>query len=1066
MADQLEQLKAALAGRYEILRELGAGGMATVYLAHDPRHDRQVALKVLRPDLAASLGPDRFLNEIRIAAKLTHPHILPVHDSGEAGGFLYYVMPYIEGESLRDKIAREGELPVPEAARILRDIVDALALAHANGVVHRDIKPDNVMLAGRHALVVDFGVAKAVSEAAGAQQLTTVGVALGTPHYMAPEQAAADPHVDHRADLYAVGIMGYELLAGRPPFAGTTPQQILASHVTQVPDPVTKWRSSVPPALAQLIMRCLEKKPADRWQRAEELLPVLEALTTPSGGITPTDTQPFAAEDVSLGSLVRKVGWGRLVRVMAVYLVASLAALQGVSFLINQLGLPGWFIPAGVVLLLMGLPIIMATALIQAAALPAGAAPRAAPPWRAPHRWFTWNRAILGGVLAFAALVVAGLGMVWARNKGHELKDNVVAVLPFDAVGGDLSFWREGLLDLLGTALDGTGRLQASDPRAVLNSWRQVVGDDADRPAPGQAAAVAKHLGAGLMIQGSIIATGPDDVRVTAELYNVRWLRKEGSVTIDGHEGDMTGLVDQLSVELLKSIWQAEEIPEIRVSAVTTSSVPALRAYLEGEQAFRRSRFVDAREAFIRALDIDSTFAIAAHRLSISYGWSLGSFPQEHLQYAALAARHLAGLPERDSLLILGHKLVDFDGDLSVLPIYQRLTEAYPEDFEAWYGLGEAYFHLGGQAGYSPASVVETLERAYALDSTLAPAVIHLVQAAHQLDDSALVDQWTTKYLMVDSTSASAQAFRLARSLRFGSRDDSVVAAQALDTASAAILGELGRGVLAGRRTLGLMEQAAAARTDARFSDGQRAGAMFDLSSQYLRHGQLTRWWEIRSRAEQLLGQEGGLFLLSMTRLMDLLVTPEPLERFEALALNAAYPESATYLGLLAAKDGRYGEAESAVTHLDTRADSLLSVGDSIGSRTARGLALAYRAHIASARDSADVAIDLLRRALPMISANASGRDVHRYLLATLVQDHGDEAGALRIFESLYWSPWLEALGYLRAAELHERRGDRDMALRDYGFFIELWQDADAHLESEVNQVRAAMQRLTQERAE
>jgi tRNA A-37 threonylcarbamoyl transferase component Bud32/tetratricopeptide (TPR) repeat protein len=287
-----ERLKAALADRYAIEGEIGSGGMATVYLATDIRHERKVALKVLRPDLAASLGAERFLQEVRVTANLQHPHILPLFDSGEADGFLFYVMPYIEGESLRERLVREHELPVSEAARLLRDVVDALVAAHKLGVVHRDIKPENVLISGRHAMVADFGVAKAVSEATGRHKLTTLGVALGTPSYMAPEQAAADEAIDHRADIYAVGAMAYELLAGRPPFTAGTPQQVLAAQVMEAPQPVTELRASVPPALETLIMRCLEKKPADRWQSAEEMLPHLEAAASPSGGMTPTDMQP------------------------------------------------------------------------------------------------------------------------------------------------------------------------------------------------------------------------------------------------------------------------------------------------------------------------------------------------------------------------------------------------------------------------------------------------------------------------------------------------------------------------------------------------------------------------------------------------------------------------------------------------------------------------------------------------------------------------------------------------------------------------------------------------------
>jgi Tol biopolymer transport system component/tRNA A-37 threonylcarbamoyl transferase component Bud32 len=295
MSEAAARLAAALAGRYAIERELGQGGMATVYLAEDVRHHRRVAVKVLRAEIAATLGANRFFREIEVAARLQHPNILPLLDSGEAGDLLYYVMPYVEGESLRDRLARQGELPVHDAVRILIEVTDALAHAHANGVVHRDIKPDNIMLSGRHALVTDFGVAKAVSEATGRQTITTAGVALGTPTYMAPEQAVADPHLDHRVDIYAVGVLGYELLTGRAPFSVTTPQEMLVAHVTREPEPIDRHREGLSPALTQVLMKCLAKRPADRWQTADELLAQLEPLATPSGGITPTQSRPAVA---------------------------------------------------------------------------------------------------------------------------------------------------------------------------------------------------------------------------------------------------------------------------------------------------------------------------------------------------------------------------------------------------------------------------------------------------------------------------------------------------------------------------------------------------------------------------------------------------------------------------------------------------------------------------------------------------------------------------------------------------------------------------------------------------
>jgi eukaryotic-like serine/threonine-protein kinase len=284
------RLDAVLAGRYVIERELGHGGMATVYLARDERHQRMVAVKVMRPDFTSMLGAERFLREIRISANLQHPHILTLIDSGAEEDVLYYVMPFAEGESLRDRLAR-GALPASEAVRYLHDVLDALAYAHARGVVHRDIKPDNIMLSGRHALVVDFGVAKAVSAAKQAQplsgtshdSLTQIGTSVGTPAYMAPEQAAGDPDVDHRADIYAAGVVAYEMLAGRTPFSGA-PQKVLAAQISGTPEPISAAAPHTPPAIAALVMRCLEKDPAARFQSADEMLAALESLTTPDAG--------------------------------------------------------------------------------------------------------------------------------------------------------------------------------------------------------------------------------------------------------------------------------------------------------------------------------------------------------------------------------------------------------------------------------------------------------------------------------------------------------------------------------------------------------------------------------------------------------------------------------------------------------------------------------------------------------------------------------------------------------------------------------------------------------------
>jgi serine/threonine-protein kinase len=293
MASPSPAIHAALADRYRFEREIGSGATATVYLAHDVKHGRRVAVKVLRPEFGATLAAERFLREIAIAAQLQHPHILPLLDSGEAGGTLFFVLPFVEGETLRERVRREGKLPIPEAVRVLADVADALVYAHARGVVHRDIKPDNIMLTGRNAVVMDFGVAKALNAAARSEQLTT-GIALGTPAYMAPEQALADPKVDHRADLYALGVVAYEMLTGRPPFSASTPQELLTAHVVLTPETVTAFRPEVPPLLAEVVMRALAKQPDERWQSAEEMVARLDPLATPSGGVTPAGLAPVA----------------------------------------------------------------------------------------------------------------------------------------------------------------------------------------------------------------------------------------------------------------------------------------------------------------------------------------------------------------------------------------------------------------------------------------------------------------------------------------------------------------------------------------------------------------------------------------------------------------------------------------------------------------------------------------------------------------------------------------------------------------------------------------------------
>jgi serine/threonine protein kinase len=326
MPELLSRLQVALGDRYRIEGEIGAGGMATVYLAQDLRHDRRVALKLLRPELSAVIGAERFLAEIKLTANLQHPHILPLFDSGEADSFLFYVMPFIEGESLRDRLTREKQLPVADAVRIATEVASALDYAHRHGVIHRDIKPENILLHDGRALVADFGIALAASKASG-NRMTETGMSLGTPHYMSPEQAMGEREITARSDVYALGVVLYEMLTGDPPFTGSTAQAIVARVLTEMPRPILPQRHTIPPHLEAAVLTALEKLPADRYGSAAEFA---EALA--GRHYAPTATAAAAKPGGVPGKTPRRD-------------VFTLAAL-GVAAIATVAALWGWLRPA------------------------------------------------------------------------------------------------------------------------------------------------------------------------------------------------------------------------------------------------------------------------------------------------------------------------------------------------------------------------------------------------------------------------------------------------------------------------------------------------------------------------------------------------------------------------------------------------------------------------------------------------------------------------------------------------------------------------------------------------
>ena len=346
--DLRQRVQESLSGTHTIERELGGGGMSRVFVANEHRLGRRVVVKVLAPELAAALSAERFEREIRLAASLQQANILPVISAGDMDGVPFYTMPFVEGESLRARLAH-GPVPISQAVDILRDVAKALSYAHERGVVHRDIKPDNILLSGRTAVVADFGIAKAIVAAqekpAGAT-LTQLGTAIGTPAYMAPEQAAGDPDTDHRADIYAFGCMAYELLGGQPPFAGLPPHKLLVAHLNDAPRDVRELRPDCPATLASLVMQCLAKNPAERPASADDVLRQLES----AGSLS---TAP------ALGTFA--YGRGFFLPAMGIYAATFIVVAIVARLLVDTQGLPEWVFAGALVVMALGFPVVLFT---------------------------------------------------------------------------------------------------------------------------------------------------------------------------------------------------------------------------------------------------------------------------------------------------------------------------------------------------------------------------------------------------------------------------------------------------------------------------------------------------------------------------------------------------------------------------------------------------------------------------------------------------------------------------------------------------------------------------------
>jgi TolB-like protein/tRNA A-37 threonylcarbamoyl transferase component Bud32 len=527
LTDLLDRLRSTLGERYAIERQIGEGGMAIVYRAKDLKHERTVAIKVLRQELAVSLGADRFLREIRVAANLQHPNILGLYDSGEMDGLLFYVMPFIEGESLRDRLNKEQQLPLTDALQIVRESADALQYAHDRGIVHRDIKPENILLMGGHALVADFGIARAVSQAGG-EKLTQTGMAIGTPHYMSPEQSLGSEHVDARSDIYSLGCVLYELLIGQPPFTGPNSMAIMARHSMEVVPSLQVVRASVPDEVEDAVMQALEKTPADRFQTMKELAERLSEAEAEAAMMRTAQRRASTAARRASGQRTaaspRRTGSREapVERRTPVERVRAAAREGGVKF---------WSLATGGLLLLAGLGF--------------GG-------WKLMHR------------------SEAGT----AGGSGGGFDANHIAVLYFDQRGGSdsLGYLADGLTEALIHELGQVSQLQVISRNGVLPYKKAAVPPDS----------IARALRVGTLVEGTVAQAG-DRLRVNVSLINASTGAEIGSKILERPREEIFALQDDLAKEV--SIFLRQQLGaeiEVAQSRAGTSSVAAWEALQKG----------------------------------------------------------------------------------------------------------------------------------------------------------------------------------------------------------------------------------------------------------------------------------------------------------------------------------------------------------------------------------------------------------------------------------------------------------------------------------------------------
>jgi serine/threonine-protein kinase len=950
-SDVLQRLRAALAGRYTVERELGQGGMATVYLATDVKHHRPVAIKVLAPDIARAVGPDRFLREIEIAAGLTHPHILPVFDSGDADGLLYYIMPFIPGESLRDRLQRDRQLSIEEALRITREVASALDYAHRRGFVHRDIKPENILLEEGHAVVADFGVARAL-EAAGERKLTGTGLAIGTPQYMSPEQSAGDASIDGRSDQYALACVTFEMIAGHAVFEGPSSVSMIKKHLTEQPRRLDAVRPEVPPAVATAVDRALAKEPGERFTTSGEFAAALgAAVTTPPRGV----------------------------------------------FLVNR------------------------------------------------------RRTMLVGAIAAGVIVVAAGTTALLTRGGGRLDPDLIAVAPFDVLGApSAELWREGLVDILSRNFDGAGPLRAVAPSLVVKRWS----GRAERSA---VAAMGRSLGARLTVGGQVIAAGRDSVRVTAWLQDVEGNRTIADLEVRDLSERMDRIADSLTVGLLRELGRTRPVGAVRLTSLGSSSLPALKAFLQGERWYRHTDWDSAVSYYQRAVALDSNFTLALSRIATALGWQRAGGDSLSRVLHLRAGAHNHGLSPRDSLLVtadsLSAALYAFTQDTlfyqharRLRATVQEVVTRYPDDPEAWYIAGEARFHFGF-APSAPATwdaALEAFDRSIALDSAFGPAYIHPVDLGLRLGGAPLARRYIDAYLALDPKDVNAQGIRFVDRLLRTPAGDTLGVAHLVDSVTPEVL----------RHASGIVfweDSAQTALRVMRAAAEHRAAPPIAPAMALLLRG--------RAREARTLVPDNDL-VRAMLAVVGVLPRDSAQAFFAELMGRPNPGDASSFAVEFWVMQGDTGSIRQQARRLDAALPRIPPAYRAI----ARYQAAALDAYVALARRDTATAVARFR-ALPDSICSFCWQPVLTYAQLLTARGQDREAAAVLNHEPANTGDPRAILWQLERGRANERAGNRADAMAAYRRVATMWAHADPELRPFADEASAALQRLASEPA-